>query len=51
MTPRWNANHLSPRTEDLRQSIELVRISHLNFARGPHQFIRLTIMNMVTHDW
>ena len=51
MTPRWNANHLSPRTPNLLQQIELVPFSRLKLARGPHQFIGLTLMNMVTHDW
>jgi hypothetical protein len=51
MTPRCNANQLSPRTPNLLQQIELVPFSHWKLARGSHQFIRLTLMNMVTHDW
>jgi hypothetical protein len=51
MTQRCHAYHLSPRTANLLQEIELVRFSRLNLARAPHQFIRLARMNQVTHDW
>jgi hypothetical protein len=46
MTPSCHANHLSPRREDLCQQIELVRFSRLNLEREPHQFIRLTNLNL-----